>query len=118
MSKPLVQFRLSDDEIELLRSFSEDGESEGLTAKRLLLQALGVSTKSPAPTPLKLTEDLKTYINEEIEERTQYVIDSSNNLLKRLQKEIQQLTKKVEVLEKKPDVNPRKRRTAKSSELV
>lgn len=92
MSKPLVQFRLSDDEMELLKSLSEDGESEGLTAKRLLLQALGVSKKD---TPQQLSEELKTYIAEEVEYRAQAIIDSSNDMLKRLQEEIKLLSVQV-----------------------
>ncbi|MFM7407011.1 MAG: hypothetical protein ACKO3K_10205 [Cuspidothrix sp.] len=44
-----VSFRLADDELELLRQYQEDGEkSLNLTAKRLLLSALGVDTKKPS----------------------------------------------------------------------
>ncbi|MFM6080902.1 MAG: hypothetical protein ACKPCI_20725 [Dolichospermum sp.] len=44
-----VSFRLTDDELELLRQYQEDGEkSINLTAKRLLLNALGVDTKKPS----------------------------------------------------------------------
>ena len=41
-----ISFRLTDDELELLRQHQEDGEkSLNLTAKRLLLNALGVDAK-------------------------------------------------------------------------
>ncbi|MFM6267593.1 MAG: hypothetical protein ACKPFA_14005 [Dolichospermum sp.] len=44
-----ISFRLTDDELELLRQYQEDGEkSLNLTAKRLLLSALGVDTKKPS----------------------------------------------------------------------
>ncbi|MFM5887824.1 MAG: hypothetical protein ACKOQS_05965, partial [Dolichospermum sp.] len=44
-----ISFRLTDDELELLRQYQEDGEkSINLTAKRLLLNALGVDTKKPS----------------------------------------------------------------------
>ncbi|WP_217359775.1 hypothetical protein [Dolichospermum sp. UHCC 0352] len=44
-----ISFRLTDDELELLRQHQEDGEkSLNLTAKRLLLNALGVDAKKPS----------------------------------------------------------------------
>lgn len=115
MVKPLVQFRLSDEEMELLRSVALEGESEGLAAKRLLLQALGVTEKSNATTPSQLTDDLKNYIKEEVESQTQYVIDSSNDMLQRLQQEMKQLQNKVMELQQSKEVKPaRKTRTKKT----
>ncbi|WP_016948722.1 hypothetical protein [Anabaena sp. PCC 7108] len=44
-----ISFRLTDDELELLRQHQEDGEkSLNLTAKRLLLNTLGVDVKKPS----------------------------------------------------------------------
>ena len=44
-----ISFRLTDDELELLRQCQEDGEkSLNLTAKRLLLNALGIDAKKPS----------------------------------------------------------------------
>ena len=44
-----ISFRLTDDELELLRQHQEDGEkSLNLTAKRLLLSTLGVDAKKPS----------------------------------------------------------------------
>jgi hypothetical protein len=44
-----ISFRLTDEELELLRQHQEDGEkSLNLTAKRLLLSALGVDAKKPS----------------------------------------------------------------------
>lgn len=115
MVKPLVQFRLSDEELELLRSFSDEGESEGLTAKRLLLQLISADKSQAVTTPLQLTDDLKNYITEEVEQRTQYIVDSNNDMLKRLQQEMKQLQNKVAELQQSKEEKPaRKTRTKKT----
>jgi hypothetical protein len=72
-----ISFRLTDDELELLRQYQEDGEkSLNLTAKRLLLSALGVEVKKPSlqivnsVDMIQVQELIETAVQEKLEKLT------------------------------------------------
>jgi hypothetical protein len=82
-----ISFRLTDDELELLRQHQEDGEkSLNLTAKRLLLNALGVDAKKPSiqvvnsVDMVQVQELIETAVQEKLEKLT--IVDNVDILKK------------------------------------
>jgi hypothetical protein len=84
-----ISFRLTDDELELLRQYQEDGEkSLNLTAKRLLLNALGVDAKKPSIQVVntvdtnQIKELIETAVQEKLTELTTVDnVDTVKNLI-------------------------------------
>ena len=84
-----ISFRLTDDELELLRQHQEDGEkSLNLTAKRLLLSALGVDAKKPSLQVVNTvdTNQIKELIEAAVQEKlTEFTsvdnVDTIKNLI-------------------------------------
>ena len=82
-----ISFRLTDDELELLRQHQEDGEkSLNLTAKRLLLNALGVDAIKPSiqvvnsVDMVQVQELIETAVQEKLEKLT--IVDNVDILKK------------------------------------
>lgn len=80
-----ISFRLTDDELELLRQYQEDGEkSLNLTAKRLLLNALGVDAKKPSIQVVNsvdmvhVQELIETAVQEKLEKLT--IVDNVDTI--------------------------------------
>ena len=80
-----ISFRLTDDELELLRQHQEDGEkSLNLTAKRLLLNALGVDAKKPSIQVVNsvdmvhVQELIETAVQEKLEKLT--IVDNVDTI--------------------------------------
>ncbi|WP_071192666.1 hypothetical protein [Trichormus sp. NMC-1] len=80
-----ISFRLTDDELELLRQHQEDGEkSLNLTAKRLLLSALGVEVKKPSiqvvnsVDMIQVQELIETAVQEKLEKLT--IVDNVDTI--------------------------------------
>jgi hypothetical protein len=107
-----ISFRLADDELELLRQHQEDGEkSLNLTAKRLLLNALGIDAKKPSIHPVDIVDSIRTEINESIADGD--IKDAIANSYKAamgqfngLLQEMQELKKQVEELKSNPPAPP------------
>jgi hypothetical protein len=103
-----ISFRLTDDELKLLRQHQEDGEkSLNLTAKRLLLNALGIDAKKPSIHPVDIVYSIRTEINESIADGD--IKDAIANSYKAamgqfggLLEEMQELKKQVEELKSNP----------------
>jgi hypothetical protein len=84
-----ISFRLTDDELELLRQYQEDGEkSLNLTAKRLLLNALGVDAKKSSIQVVntvdtnQIKELIETAVQEKLTELTTVDnVDTVKNLI-------------------------------------
>jgi hypothetical protein len=84
-----ISFRLTDDELELLRQHQEDGEkSLNLTAKRLLLNALGVDAKKSSLQFIntvdtnQIKELIETAVQEKLTELTKVDnVDTVKNLI-------------------------------------
>jgi hypothetical protein len=80
-----ISFRLTDDELELLRQHQEDGEkSLNLTAKRLLLNALGVDAKKSSLQFVntvdtnQIKELIETAVQEKLEKLT--IVDNVDTI--------------------------------------
>ena len=103
-----ISFRLTDDELKLLRQHQEDGEkSLNLTAKRLLLNALGIDAKKPSIHPVDIVDSVRTEINESLADGG--IKDAIANSYKAamgqfngLLQEMQELKKQVEELKSNP----------------
>jgi hypothetical protein len=107
-----ISFRLTDDELKLLRQHQEDGEkSLNLTAKRLLLNALGIDAKKPSIHPVDIVDSVRTEINESLADGG--IKDAIANSYKAamgqfngLLQEMQELKKQVEELKSNPPAPP------------
>jgi hypothetical protein len=107
-----ISFRLTDDELELLRQHQEDGEkSLNLTAKRLLLNALGIDAKKPSIQVVDIVDSIRTEINESIADGG--IKDAIANSYKAamgqfngLLEEMQELKKQLEELKSNPPAPP------------
>ena len=101
-----ISFRLADDELELLRQHQEDGEkSLNLTAKRLLLNTLGVDAKKSSLQLVntvdtnQIKELIETAVQEKLENLTiAGVAEQFNGLLE----EVEALKKQMEALKSVP----------------
>jgi hypothetical protein len=103
-----ISFRLTNDELELLRQHQEDGEkSLNLTAKRLLLNALGIDAKKPSIHPVDIVDSVRTEIKESLADGD--IKDAIANSYKAamgqfngLLQEMQELKKQVQELQSNP----------------
>lgn len=89
----VVSFRLSEDELELLKSHQLPGESLNLAAKRLMMVALGAKSDNPFENAIALSIK-EGRIKEALDDHYSSMADQVNVVfdeLQKLQKELEQL---------------------------
>jgi hypothetical protein len=105
MSKPPISFRLSEDELILLESNQQPGESLSLTAARLLRKQLGVVDGSVDKLE---TKNLNQLIQDRMDELKSDVNSYVNN-------RVNELIARIEALETKPVKTTTRRTTSKAT---
>jgi hypothetical protein len=105
MSKPPISFRLSEDELILLESNQQPGESISLTAARLLRKQLGVVDASVDKLE---TKTLNQLIQDRMDELKSDVNSYVNN-------RVNELIARIEALETKPVKPTTRRSTSKAT---
>ena len=89
MSSQVLSFRMSTEEVLLLRQHAQPGESDNQTAQRLMREMVGTYTSYTSYT--LSTADLDERIESVVSEKFASFVASHNNLLERLQKRLQKV---------------------------
>lgn len=124
MASKLVSFRLSDEAIEALTAYALPDESINLTAQRVLLDALGLSTADNS-VDKQVSSVVNSFVDrvvnsemfsDRVQEKLDFVVSSLNG-------KIQEYEQKLEALEKQltnqatPKTSTRKPRKPKEQQI-
>jgi hypothetical protein len=90
MSSQVISYRLTTDEVLVLRQKAFPGESDNQTAQRLIRETLGLSTQSTELSTVP-TATLDERIESIVEERLSSFAGNQNELLSRLQERLQEI---------------------------
>jgi hypothetical protein len=96
LSDGKIQYRLSEDELELLKLQVKDGESIHLAAKRILLESLGVNRDVYGTYTTTLSERIERIVEEKLSTLSSNLFSQTEDCIHRLQERIQERIQALE----------------------